>query len=75
MAWQLSEALGKHVIFVDIPEWAMRDALLGFGLPEWQVEGLIEDYAHYRRGEAKDISEVVERSQVTRHVHSGVRTR
>jgi hypothetical protein len=34
----------------------MRDALLSLGMPEWQVDGLIEDYAHYRRGEASGIS-------------------
>lgn len=59
MASQLSEALGKQVTFVDIPEGAMRDALVGFGLPEWQADGLIEDYAHYRRGEAATVSTAV----------------
>jgi uncharacterized protein YbjT (DUF2867 family) len=56
MASQLSDALGTRVAFVDIPESAMRDALLGFGLPEWQANGVIEDYAHYRRGEASTVS-------------------
>jgi uncharacterized protein YbjT (DUF2867 family) len=56
MATQLSNALGRQVTFVDIPETAMREALLGFGIPEWQADGLIEDYAHYRRGEASTIS-------------------
>jgi uncharacterized protein YbjT (DUF2867 family) len=60
MASQLSAALGKQVTFVDIPEQAMRDALLGFGFPEWQADGLIEDYAHYRRGEATAISPSVQ---------------
>jgi len=60
MASQLSQALGKQITFVDIPESAMRDALLGFGLPQWQTEGLIEDYAHYRRGEASGISSAVQ---------------
>jgi hypothetical protein len=36
---------------VDVPPDAMRDALLGMGMPPWQADGLIEDYAHYRRGE------------------------
>ena len=34
----------------------MREALVGFGLPQWQADGLIEDYAHYRRGEAAIVS-------------------
>ena len=60
MASQLSEALGKPIAFVDIPEAAMRRALLSVGFPEWQAEGLIEDYAHYRRGEASDVSPAVQ---------------
>jgi hypothetical protein len=34
----------------------MRDALLALGLPAWQADRLIEDYAHYRRGEASAVS-------------------
>ena len=60
MASQLSETLGRRISFVDVSEAAMRDALLSLGMPEWQVDGLIEDYAHYRRGEASGISTAVE---------------
>ena len=56
MAECLSKALGRQVSFVDIPPEAMRDAFFGFGMPEWQVDGLVEDYAHYRRGEAEVVS-------------------
>jgi uncharacterized protein YbjT (DUF2867 family) len=59
MASQLSETLGRRISFVDVSEAAMRDALLSLGMPEWQVDGLIEDYAHYRRGEASGISSTV----------------
>lgn len=52
MAAAISEAVGRTVTFRDIPPEAMRDALLGMGVPLWQADGLIEDYAHYRRGEA-----------------------
>jgi len=60
LASQLSEALGKAITFVDIPESAMRSALLSFGFPEWQADGLVEDYAHYRRGEASAVSRTVQ---------------
>jgi uncharacterized protein YbjT (DUF2867 family) len=60
MAEALSKALGRQVAFVDIPPEAMRDALLGVGLPVWQADGLIEDYAHYRRGEAAAVTSGVE---------------
>ena len=37
----------------------MRDMLFAFGIPAWQADGLIEDYAHYRLGEASTISSAV----------------
>ena len=55
MAAQLSEAVGRRISFIDIAEEAMRDALSRMGMPEWQADGLIEDYAHYRRGEASEV--------------------
>ena len=59
MAAQLSEALERQVAFVDVPERGFREALRCFGMPDWQADGLIEDYAHYRRGEASNISSAV----------------
>jgi uncharacterized protein YbjT (DUF2867 family) len=60
MACRFTTVLGKPVTFVDIPDGAMREALLGFGFPQWQADGLIEDYAHYRRGEAAAVSSSVQ---------------
>jgi len=60
IAVHLSEALGKQITFTDIPEGAMRSALAGLGVPPWQADGLVEDYAHYRRGEAAAISRAVQ---------------
>ena len=59
MAAELSQALHRPVTFVDLPEQQFREALRGFHMPDWQADGLIEDYAHYRRGEAADISSAV----------------
>ena len=59
MASQLSDVLGKDIAFVDVPEQAMRDTLRGFGIPAWQADGIMEDYAHYRLGEASTISSAV----------------
>jgi hypothetical protein len=36
------------------------EALLNVGLPPWQADGLIEDYAHYRRGEAAAVEEGIQ---------------
>ena len=50
MANYLSAALGREIKFVNVSPGSMRDALVGMGMPQWQADGLLEDYAHYRRG-------------------------
>lgn len=60
MAGELSRALGKEIEFVDIPPEAMRDAMLQMQVPVWQADGIVEDYAHYRRGEASAVEKDVE---------------
>ena len=55
MASHLSDAIGRRITFVDVPSEAMRAALLGMGVPVWQTDGLIEDYAHYTPDEASAI--------------------
>jgi uncharacterized protein YbjT (DUF2867 family) len=64
MATALSAALGREITFTDVPPEAFAKSLHGI-LPPWQVEGLLEDYAHYRRGEAATVSSAV--SDVTGH--------
>jgi uncharacterized protein YbjT (DUF2867 family) len=59
IAEQLSKALGKHVEYVDVAPEAMREALVSLGLPPWQADGVIEDYEHYRRGEAARVTSTV----------------
>jgi uncharacterized protein YbjT (DUF2867 family) len=54
----LTSALGRDITFTDVPPEAFADGLHGI-LPPWQVQGLLEDYAHYRRGEAAEISPAV----------------
>lgn len=56
MAEKLGAATGRAIDFADVPPEAMRGALAQIGFPAWQVEGLIEDYAHYARGEAAEIA-------------------
>lgn len=56
MAAHLSDASGRAITYVDVPPQTMREAVVGMGMPPWQADGLIEDYAHYRRGEAAAVS-------------------
>ncbi len=55
IAQQLSNAVGREMKFVDIPPEAMRDALTALKMPPYQVDGILEDYAHYRRNEASAV--------------------
>lgn len=59
LAAKLSQALGKTIKCVDISSAAMMEALLSFGLPAWQAEGVVEDYEQYRAGEAAEITSTV----------------
>jgi uncharacterized protein YbjT (DUF2867 family) len=60
MAQAISNAIGRQITFIDIPPDTMLDILLKSNFPTWQAEGLIEDYAHYQRGEAAIIASGVQ---------------
>lgn len=60
IAQALSEATGRAIAFQDVPPAQFAAALEGF-VPEWQREGLVEDYAHYARGEADRVADAIER--------------
>lgn len=60
LAAQLSNALGREIRFINVSPEDMRQAVLSVGFPEWQADGLIEDYAHYARGEAATVSNAIQ---------------
>jgi hypothetical protein len=55
MADAFSRAVGRTISFVDVPPESMRSALVDLGLPAWQADGLLEEFAMYRRGEAAEV--------------------
>ena len=60
MAATLSDALGRKVNFVSVSPRAMREGLSRTPMPSWQADGLVEDYAHYDRGEASAVTSGVQ---------------
>lgn len=50
LAKRISKVAGRTVNFVDIPESAQRDAMLGLRMPEWQVTALLELQQYYKQG-------------------------
>ena len=50
LAKRISKVTGRAVNYVDIPEAAQREAMLGLGMPEWQVVALLELQQYYKQG-------------------------
>src|SRR6202049_4110276 len=50
LAKRISRVAGRAVNYVDIPESAQREAMLGLGMPEWQVTALLELQQYYKQG-------------------------
>jgi uncharacterized protein YbjT (DUF2867 family) len=55
IARAMAEAIELEVTFVAVSPEDFSDALRKLGAPPWQVDGLIEHYAHYARGQAAEI--------------------
>ena len=55
----LSEATGRQVQFVDVPDAAARQGLADAGLPSWLVEQLVGAFRMIREGRFKDTTETV----------------
>lgn len=58
IAAALSRALGREITFVDAPAEVFANNLREV-LPAWQADGLLDDYAHYARGEAETVYSTV----------------
>lgn len=60
MAVAFGQAAGHEVRFEPVSSQAFLGTMKQLGMPAWQAEGLAEDYEHYGRGEADDVSADVE---------------
>lgn len=60
IATEIGRATGAEVTFADSDPQDFMDQLAGL-MPPWQAEGLVEDYQHYRRGEAAQVSDDIPR--------------
>jgi uncharacterized protein YbjT (DUF2867 family) len=63
VAGKLTAKLGRPVTYSDAPDDAVREALAGYGMGDWLVNGLVELFQDYRRsgadGYAAQVSEAV----------------
>jgi uncharacterized protein YbjT (DUF2867 family) len=69
LAKRISKVTGRTVNYVDIPESAQREAMLGLGMPEWQVTALLDLQQYYKQGGGaktdKLLQELIARAPVT----------
>jgi uncharacterized protein YbjT (DUF2867 family) len=61
VAKQLSEATGKPVKYVDIPQEDARKAMLGMGMPEWAVNDMLTLYGFFSAGHGAATTDVVQK--------------
>ena len=65
VAAKLTQAMGRRIAYIDAPDGAVRQALLGAGLSEWFASALIGLYQDYRRsgtdGYAAQVTDTVQR--------------
>ena len=59
MADIFSSILNKPVSFIEVSPEQMKTTLESVNFPVWQADGLLEDYAHYARGEAAFVDDAV----------------
>ena len=58
IASALSTGSGRDIAFAPVTSGQFATALEGF-VPQWQLDGLLEDYAHYDRAEASAVHTTV----------------
>ncbi len=61
VAQAIAAATGRSIRYVDVPEAAARQAMLGANMPEWMVDMILDIQAHTRRGESAQITDHVQK--------------
>jgi len=61
LADRISRVIGRPVSFVDIPEVAQRKSMLDLGMPEWQVDALLDLQRYYTGGKGGEVTDVLPR--------------
>jgi len=57
----LSDAVGREIKYVDVPESTARDGMLQAGLPQWQVAALMELHAINKQSQWNAVTRDVEK--------------
>jgi len=60
LAEKISQASGRSVKYVDIPLEAQRNSMLEMGMPEWQVNALLDLQLFYVQGQGAQLDNVLQ---------------
>jgi uncharacterized protein YbjT (DUF2867 family) len=60
IAERFSQVLGRTIRFVDVPEEAARQWMLGVGMEAWRVDKVLDLYRYYKSGAAAEVTSNVE---------------
>ena len=61
LAERISRVVNRPISFVDIPEAAQRKSMLDLGMPEWQVNALLDLQQYYNTGKGGQVTDVLPR--------------
>ncbi len=59
LARRIGRVCDRPVKFVDIPEAAQRTSMLDLGMPEWQVDALLDLQRYYTNRQGGEVTEVL----------------
>jgi uncharacterized protein YbjT (DUF2867 family) len=59
LAQRIARVCDRPGKFVDIPEAAQRTSMLALGMPEWQVDALLDLQRYYTNGQGGEVTEVL----------------
>jgi len=69
LAKRISKIAGRIINYVDLPDSAYRDAMVGLGMPDWQVTALVGLHELYQQGGGAKtdslLKSLIERDPVT----------
>ena len=57
----LSETAGREIKYVDLPESAARDGMLQAGVPQWQVDALMDLHATNKKNRWSTVTSDIEK--------------
>jgi len=61
LAERITRVANRPVKYADVPEEAQRKSMLDLGMPEWQVNALLDLQRYYKNGQGGELTDVLPR--------------